>query len=111
MQLIDPDSGRVLVEATEARGIVARMRGLLGRTSLPSGHGLILKGKQVHTKGMKFAIDAVYLSQDGSILQVARLDPGRVGPRDRRAKWVLEIAADDAARLGIRKGGVLEMRP
>lgn len=110
MRLIDPETGKVLVEAPEARGVVARMRGLLGRTSLPPGHGLILKGKQVHTKGMKFAIDAVYLSRDGSVLQVARLDPGRVGPREWRARWVLELAADDAARLGIRKGKVLEMQ-
>jgi hypothetical protein len=110
LRLIDSESGKVLVDAVEADGFLARVRGLIGRHPPRSGEGMILRTRQVHTFGMKFPIDAVYLRKDGSVLRVARLVPWRLGPLQPRARWVLELAADDAARLGIRKGVVLEMR-
>lgn len=107
MRLIDPDSGEVVVEAVDAGGILGRMRGLIGRPPPPSGYGMKLRTKQVHTFGMKFPIDAVYLAADGTVLRVVRLSPRKLGPFVLRAKWVIELAADEANRLGIRPGRIL----
>lgn len=104
MRLIDSRSGAVVIEGTEARGFAARVRGLLGRDPLEEGRGLWLAAKQVHTVGMRFAIDAVYLDAAGSVLRVKTLAPGRLGPLVPKARWVLEIGAGEASRLGIAPG-------
>ena len=104
MRLVDPASGRVLVDAAVARGFADRSVGLLGSTGLPPGRGLMLRTHQVHTIGMVFPIDVVYLSRQGEVLRVGTLKPGRIGPLVFRAAWVLELAKGEAARLGLWPG-------
>lgn len=80
------------------------MRGLLRESQPNHGWGVLLRGKQVHTFGMKFSIDAVYLSRDGEVLEIMTLEPGRMGPFVRGAREVLEMRAGEAGRLGLRPG-------
>ena len=56
-----------------------RAKGLLGRDGLPSGEGLLIpRCNAIHTIGMRFPIDAEFLSRDGSTLRVVRdIPPGR----------------------------------
>jgi uncharacterized protein len=83
----------------------ARLRGLLGRPAPGPGEGVVLEPcRQVHTFGMSYAIDAVYLDAGGSVLAIATLVPWRVGPFRRRAAAVLELAAGEAGRLGLVVG-------
>lgn len=90
-----------------------RMRGLLGRTSLSAGEGMLLApAPSIHTAFMRFAIDAVFL--DGT-LQVKRivsgLKPWRMSSA-RHAWAVLEIGAGEAAMRKIGVGdqlGVVEV--
>lgn len=110
MLLVNSTSGDVMVEAEEPAGFLARMRGLLGTSSIPDGRGLLLSGRQVHTFGMRFAIDAVYLSRDLSVIRIATLPPNRLGPFERTAKWVLELGRGEASRLGMREGLSLAIR-
>lgn len=50
---------------------ISRLRGLLGRDSYP--HALLLYPcKDIHTFGMRFAIDVAFLSSDGIVLAVHR---------------------------------------
>jgi len=83
----------------------ARTRGLLGRDSLPPGSGLIIAPCQgVHTFGMRFPIDIVFVRRDG---RVVRCRPA-VPPR-RLAVWltafaVLELPAGEAALAGLQVG-------
>ena len=77
-----------------ARSFRERRRGLAKMTPLPPGYGLrILKCNSIHTFGMRFALDLVWLGRDGRIL---RVDHG-VGPRRMklciRARSVVETAA------------------
>lgn len=102
--MLDPASGRVLVEADEAKGFAGRSMGLLGAAGLQPGRGLLLRTRQVHTIGMQFVIDAVYLAGTGRVVQVRTLKPGRIGPLVPSARWVLELAAGEAARLGLWPG-------
>ena len=72
MRLLD-DAGEVVVE----RCLVAdrpwpRMRGLLGRASLPAGEGLLLRpAGSVHTFFMRFPIDVVFLDRELEVVGVA----------------------------------------
>ena len=88
----------------------SRMRGLLGRRGLESGEGLLLRPTgSVHTFFMRFAIDVVFLSRDGEVLKVARALPAWRTAGARRAKAVLELAADEAERREIRVGTRLDL--
>src|SRR5215204_6485772 len=82
-----------------------RMKGLLGRRSLESGEGLLLRpAGSVHTAFMRFAIDVVFLDRDMNVLHVApRLSPWRAAMA-RGAKAVLELPAGECERRGIEPG-------
>ncbi|MBO4287743.1 MAG: DUF192 domain-containing protein [Kiritimatiellae bacterium] len=58
----------------------ARLRGLLGRKGLPDNHALrILRCNAVHTVGMKFNLDLIFLSSDGCVTRILRdIPPGRL---------------------------------
>ena len=88
-----------------AETALTRMKGLLGRSELPSGEGILLKpASSVHTAFMRFPIDAVFLDRDMHIVKVASaLRPWRAAGA-RGAKSVLEIAAGEAARRGLSVG-------
>jgi uncharacterized membrane protein (UPF0127 family) len=75
-----------------AAGPFARLRGLAGLDELPGEHGLLLpRTRSVHTLGMRFALDLVWLARDGSVVAVE----GDVGPRRhamaRSARSVVEV--------------------
>jgi uncharacterized protein len=87
-----------------------RMRGLLGRRGLESGEGLLIKPTgSVHTFFMRFPIDVVFLSREGEVLKIARALPAWRMTGAQRAKAVLELAADEADRRGIRVGTRLDL--
>jgi uncharacterized protein len=83
----------------------SRARGLLGRGSLAGGEGLLLRpAASIHTFFMRFAIDAVFLAEDGTVVHIAGdLRPWRTAGR-RGARAVLELASGECARRGIRTG-------
>jgi uncharacterized protein len=78
----------------------ARMRGLLGRSELPRGEGILLRpAGSIHTFFMRFPIDAVFVDGDGKVVGVERdMGPWRTAHR-RGAKAVLELAAGTAGDL------------
>jgi hypothetical protein len=88
-----PGGWRVAV----AHGPRARLLGLAGMAEPPAGWALLLPGcRSVHTFGMRFALDLVWLAPDGSPLRVDRaVGPGRVRAC-RGARAVVEVPA----RLG-----------
>ncbi|HEY8202554.1 MAG TPA: DUF192 domain-containing protein [Actinomycetota bacterium] len=104
MRVLDPSTRQVLVVADEAKGFAGRSVGLLGAPGLPPGRGLLIRTCQVHTIGMQFTIDAVYLSKGGRVVRVRTLRPGRLGPLVPSARWVLELAEGEAARLHLTPG-------
>jgi uncharacterized membrane protein (UPF0127 family) len=86
----------------------ARMRGLLGRRTLPRGEGVFLRpAASIHTFFMRFPIDAVFVDAGGKVVGIEqRLSPWRTARR-KGAKAVLELAAGESARLAVREGDVL----
>ncbi|MBI3210112.1 MAG: DUF192 domain-containing protein [Candidatus Solibacter usitatus] len=85
----------LLAEAAEvADNSVARRTGLLKHNSLAPGEGLwIVPCEAVHTFGMKFDIDVLYLSKERKVLKIR----SRMGRRRisicLRAHSVLELPA------------------
>jgi uncharacterized membrane protein (UPF0127 family) len=88
----------VCARCTVADTARARMKGLLGRSSLDPDEGILLTpGGSVHMFFMRFAIDAIFCDRDLNVIDVARnLRPWRVAGR-RGAKTVIEVAAGAAA--------------
>jgi len=83
----------------------ARKRGLLGRASLDPGHALIIAPcSAVHTFGMQFAIDVVFVAKDGKILKITReMGPGRV-TASLRAFATIELRAGTVEAIGVSAG-------
>ena len=99
------------MEIEVARGL-RRLTGLVGRRSWPAGVALeIPRCRSVHTFGMRFAIDLVWLDTDRRVVRLDRgVPPWRVRSC-RRARSVLELrAASGRAQLGLGLGvlGVVE---
>lgn len=108
--VIRGDGGRIVCDRCEiADGPVTRARGLLGRSGLGQGEGLLLKPAfSIHTFFMRFPIDVVFLDKTGSVVDVVgRLRPWRAATRI-RARAALELGAGEADRLGIQVGERLE---
>jgi Uncharacterized conserved protein len=92
--------GTLLASNVEtAASLWARFMGLMGRRSLPPGHGLWLTGtSNIHMFFMRFAIDAVFLGKPGTdgsraVLSVHRRVRPWIGmvPLVRGAAGVLEL--------------------
>jgi uncharacterized membrane protein (UPF0127 family) len=91
-----------------ASGMLARMRGLLGRDGLADGHGMWFPHtSSVHMFFMRFPIDVVFVDRANRVVRIAAdLQPGRIAAA-RRARAALELPAGTAARLGLAPGVTL----
>jgi uncharacterized membrane protein (UPF0127 family) len=111
--------GRLVRVATEGGAVVcdrceladrafARMRGLLGRSGLEPGGGMLLTPEpSVHMFFMRFPIDAVFLDRENKVVGVRHeLRPWRVAGA-RGAYATLELPAGAAAAAGVEEGDVL----
>ena len=89
---------------------VSRMKGLLGRSELRPGEGLLLRpASSIHTFFMRFPIDAVFLDCAFRVLQISdELHPWRAASR-RGAHAVLELPAGHSARRGLEVGDSLQV--
>lgn len=101
MRLLKADGTVVCDRCSLATSPLARMRGLLGRSSLGPGEGMLFRpAGSIHMFFMRFSIDAVFCDRDLVVIDVARdLRPWRTAGR-RGAKVVIELASGAAAGVG-----------
>nr|WP_269328087.1 DUF192 domain-containing protein [Kineosporia mesophila] len=100
--------GVEVAEVEMATSYAQRSRGLLGRDGVATG--LVLRpGSSVHTIGMRFAIDVVYVRRDGTVLAVVPMVPQRVGLPRPRSGWILETETGRAQEWGIEPGRHLRL--
>ena len=95
----------------QARGWVVadtpatRLRGLLGLDRLCSGEAIVLwPCAAVHTFGMRFAIDVVFVDRSLRVCAVRPNVPARRFAAHWRAWAVIELASGEAARIGLAPG-------
>jgi len=101
--------GDVLAAAEVVRGRPSRVRGLLGRSTF-DGALVIPKCRQVHTLGMKIAIDVAFCDRDGAVLRTVSLRPWRLSAVVWRAEFVIEAEAGAFERWRLTLGDVVELR-
>jgi uncharacterized protein len=93
----DPPTEWSIASATSRR---ARGRGLLGRAGLAPGEGLWLPVRSVHTIGMRFALDLVWLDRAGQVVRCDRtVGRGRVRTCLAAGGGVVEVAAGSGVAL------------
>jgi hypothetical protein len=103
----------VATEAKLADGFFGRLLGLLGKTRgwARPGHGLwILPSHGVHTIGMLFAIDLVFLDRDNRVVHTQEyVRPFRISRVTLKAQSVLELPPYTVFRSGTQVGDRLEI--
>lgn len=84
----------------------SRLRGFLMRPEPRRGEGLLLTPcDAIHTWGMDFDLDVVFLDGSGDILSVVEdLPPRRIPPRVRGARYVLEVPSGTVRATGTAVG-------
>jgi uncharacterized membrane protein (UPF0127 family) len=101
--------GEVVCERCElANTPLKRMRGLLGRSGLDEGEGMLFRpAGSIHMFFMRFPIDVVFCDGDLRIVRVVRgLKPWRTAAA-RGAKVTIELAA--GAATGLEPGDRLHL--
>ena len=90
-----------------------RLRGLLGSEGLSPGEGLILRPCwQVHTFGMRYPIDVLFLDAKGIVARVVLgMRPGRLSPLVLRSRTVVELPAGVLRETGTRPGDRICFQP
>ncbi len=107
MKLIWEEDNQVVAERLRiAKNFFERLTGLLTTRSFVPGDALwIPKCKGIHTFGMRFPIDIVFLSEKSEvILAIPDIPPGRTSPVVLKAASVIEFPAGTLKRCGISAG-------
>src|SRR5512135_3243208 len=95
---------------SEAKTFGARLLGWLNRDRPAPGEGIYLTPcVWVHTLGLSFALDVIYLDPQGTVLARHTLEPGRVGPRIPKAQGVLELPAGQVPKEACQPGDHLQL--
>lgn len=115
-----PDGQRLVIERTgttlashllPAFDSRTRRTGLLKHQSLPSGTAMIIApSNAVHTFGMAFDIDIVFVARDGRVLKIRRAVPRRRMAAALRAFAVIELPARTVVDAELREGDRLSVR-
>ncbi len=103
----------VATEATIADSYLRRLVGLLGKTKrwAQLGRGLwIVPSRGVHTIGMMFPIDLIFLSKEKEVVYVEEyVRPFRISAVSLKAASVLELPPHTVYRTGTKVGDRLEI--
>ncbi len=110
MELIDYESGKSLAKVRVAHSLFQKVFGLTIGSPLGEGQCFLIKGcRGIHTIGMDYGIDAVFLDKAGRVLAVyENLRPYRVSSFIRGAENVVEFKAGFVSKNGIKAGDKLD---
>jgi uncharacterized membrane protein (UPF0127 family) len=88
--------------------VIERTAGLLTLLPLDKGQGLLInKCNSIHTVGMHYALDVVYLNRQLNVVKLVKnIKPARMS-FSLRAKHTLELLAGEINRIGIKEGMTL----
>lgn len=110
LRVVDLTRNAVLVEQGRvADTFWTRLKGLIGARELPDGDGLLITPcNSVHCMFMSIPIDVVYVDANDRVVDIDRdMKPWSVGRPRRRARYVIELPAGTATRLGVQPGDEL----
>lgn len=107
--LICAKSNCVIKNVNKTTNFFERMRGLLGRRTLNVNEGLLITPcSSVHTFGMQFTIDVVFLNKELTIVKTVKsLKPWRMAASNDSC-MVLELTDNSINKLQLISGQQLE---
>lgn len=84
---------------------------MLDRQSIEPGEALVIERcRQVHTIGMRFAIDVLFINKGGKVVRSCRnLEPGRISPVACRARAAIELPAGTIEKTLTMAGDIIEI--
>ncbi|GLI38916.1 DUF192 domain-containing protein [Geobacter hydrogenophilus] len=90
-----------------------RLVGLLGKRHLPAGKGLLITPcKGVHTLGMRFAIDVLFLGKKMTVVALNKnMLPNRMSRVHMQAQCVLELPAGTVDLTNTKLGDPIAIEP
>jgi len=85
----------VLEEAEVADTFFLRLKGLLDRSNIPPGRGILIQPcRAVHTVGMSFPIDVAFIDSKNYICHLTEeMPPYKLSPTVKRSAYVIEAPA------------------
>jgi hypothetical protein len=108
--------GPALVLAELARTEAERERGLMFRTSLPEGTGMLFIFDRddrlgFWMKNTKIPLSIAYVASDGTIRQISDMEPQSLAtvPSERSVRYALEVPQGWFGRAGVKVGDKLEL--
>lgn len=95
-----------------ARSFRQRTIGLLGRNGLEPKAGLMFRRcRRVHTLGMRFEIDVIFIDSNDLVVALETLRPGRISQRHPRGVTCVELASGFIETARINVGDKLRIEP
>ena len=100
----------VIVNADVTTSFWERFRGLMFAQSIPDNYGLLIRPcNQIHMLNMKFPLDVIYISKDGTVADIDEdIKPWKIGRTVKDSVAVLEVNSGTCARLCITRGDTIE---
>ncbi len=106
-------NNRIITDNAEiADSFFTRFKGLMFRKAIEPDYALYIRPcNQIHTFSMRFPIDVIYLSKDGTVVEIhENVKPNKICKTVKNAEGVIEINASMSSKLDIFKGDVLEIQ-
>jgi hypothetical protein len=102
---------QILSSMTEAKSFWPRLKGLLGQSSLGKSSGLwIRRCNSIHTFGMKFPIDCIFLDSELKVRRVVEnVVPGKLVWPVWGSTSVVEVSAGTCRNMNIEIGDTLDV--
>ena len=112
MKIINETRNKVLAEeAAVANTTFSRMQGLLGKSDLAQGQGLIIKpASSIHTFFMRFTIDAIFVDKHNRVIAIyPDMTSFRLSGLHLNASLVIELPAGVIRATGTQVGNIVSM--
>ena len=109
--LKDGSEQPLLDNLSVANSFFKRMKGLLGISTLDGSSGIVITPcNLIHTFGMKFNIDVIFLDKDNRIINIRTNVPKSRVHGQIKAKHTMELTAGSVERLDLTAGDQLMWR-
>lgn len=112
MKVYNSTQNNMIADAIKvADNFVTRTFGLIPKSSLKEGEGLMIKPCcSIHTFFMKFAIDVLFVNQKNEVVALyENVKPWRILPVHFSSQYVIELPAGEITKKGIEKYDALTL--
>ncbi|WP_017754549.1 DUF192 domain-containing protein [Calidifontibacillus oryziterrae] len=113
MELVNLSNGVIIAKDVKvAKTFWKRFKGLMFTKDLQKGSALLIEPCQsVHTFFMSYALDILFVNEEGKVVAVEeQMKPGKIGKIVRTAKQVIELPAGTIRATKIEVNQVIKLK-